>query len=60
MGLTAYFKPVNILYQGADFCLVEPGEATGQTDSQVLLYTLRAGDEVIISANDLYNGKVIN
>ena len=60
VGLTAYFKPVNILYQGTDFCLVEPGEVTGETDSQVLLYTLRANDEVIISANDLYNGKVIN
>ena len=60
VGLTAYFKSVNILYQGPDFCLVEPGEANGQTDNQVLLYTLRANDEVIISANDLYDGKVIN
>ena len=60
VGLTACFKPVNILYQGTDFCLVEPGEVTGQTDSQILLYTLRANDEVIISANDLYDGKVIN
>ena len=60
VGLTAYFKPVNILYQGADYCLVEPGEATGETENQVLLYTLRANDEVIISANDLYNGKVIS
>lgn len=60
VGLTAYFKSVNILYQGTDFCLVEPGEVTGETDNQVLLYTLRANDEVIISANDLYNGKVIN
>ena len=60
VGLTAYFKNVNILYQGADFCLVEPGEVTGETDNQVLLYTLRANDEVIISANDLYNGKIIN
>lgn len=60
VGLTAYFKSVNILYQGTDFCLVEPGEATGKTDNQVLLYTLRNGDEVIISAGDLYNGKVIN
>ena len=60
VGLTAYFKPVNILYQGTDFCLVEPGEVTGETDNKVLLYTLRANDEVIISANDLYNGKVIN
>ena len=60
VGLTAYFKPVNILYQGADYCLVEPGETAGQTDNQVLLYTLRASDEVIVSADDLYNGKVIN
>ena len=60
VGLTAYFKSVNILYQGTDFCLVEPGEVTGETDNQVLLYTLRANDEVIISANDLYNAKVIN
>ena len=60
VGLTAYFKNVNVLYQGADYCLVEPGEATGETDNQVLLYTLRANDEVIISANDLYNGKVVN
>ena len=60
VGLTACFKPVHILYPGTDFCLGEPGEATGQTDNQVLLYTLRANDEVIISANDLYNGKVIN
>ena len=60
VGLTAYFKPVSVLYQGEDFCLVEPGEISAATDSQVLLYTLRAEDEVIISANDLYNGKVIH
>ena len=60
VGLTAYFKPVSVLYQGEDFCLVEPGEISAATDSQVLLYTLRAEDEVILSANDLYNGKVIN
>lgn len=60
VGLTAYFKPVTVLYQGEDFCLVEPGEISAATDSQVLLYTLRADDEVIISASDLYNGKVIN
>lgn len=60
VGLTAYFKPVTVLYQGEDFCLVEPGEVSAATDSQVMLYTLRADDEVIISANDLYNGKVIN
>ena len=60
VGLTAYFKPVNVLYQGENFCLVEPGEVSAATDSQVMLYTLRAEDEVIISANDLYNGKVIN
>ena len=60
VGLTAYFKPVEVLYQGADFCLVAPGEITAAAESQVLLYTLRVGDEIIISADDLYNGKVIN
>lgn len=59
VGLTAYFKPVNVLYQGSDYCLVEPGEINASTEGQVSLYTLRPNDEVIISAGDLYNGKVV-
>lgn len=60
VGRTAYFKPVDIIYQGSDYCLVEPGEIDAATESQVSLYTLRANDEVIISAGELYNGKVVD
>lgn len=59
IGLTAYFKPVELVYQGEDYCLVRPGEIQAVRDSDLVLYTLRAGDEVIVSASDLYNGKVI-
>lgn len=60
VGRIAYFKPVVILYQGSDYCLVEPGEIDATTESQISLYTLRANDEVIISAGELYNGKVVD
>jgi len=59
VGLLAYFKPVTLLYQGEDYCLVVPGEIKATSDSQVTLYTLRANDEVIISAGELFNGKVV-
>ena len=59
VGLNAYRKPVEIIYQGEDFCLVKPGAVDAKLESAVLLYTLRAGDEVIVSANDLYDGKVV-
>lgn len=60
VGRTAYFKPVTIVYQGSDYCLVEPGEIDAATESQISLYTLRPNDEVIISAGELYNGKVVD
>lgn len=59
VGLTAYYKPVNVLYQGSDYCLVEPGTIDAATEGQVSLYTIRANDEVIISSIALYNGKVV-
>ena len=60
VGRVAYFKPVNIVYQGGDYCLVTPGEIEAATESQASLYTLRANDEVIVSAGELYNGKVVD
>lgn len=60
IGRTAYFKPVNIIYQGGDYCLVEPGSIEAATESQKSLLTLRTNDEVIISAGELYNGKVVD
>ena len=59
VGLNAYRKPVEIVYQGEDYCLVKPGTIDAKLESAVLLYTLRAGDEVIVSADDLYDGKVV-
>ncbi len=59
IGLQSYFKPVEIIYQGEDYCLVKPGAIDAVRDSDLVFYTLRAGDEVIVSAEDLYNGKVI-
>lgn len=59
VGLRAYFKPVEILWQDAEHCLVRAAPIDSTRESIIQLYTLRAGDEVIISANDLYDGKVI-
>ena len=60
IGRQAWFKPVRILYEGEDDCLVLPGEIDAARESDYIFYTLRAGDEAIISAQDLYNGKVLD
>ena len=52
-GVTAAFRPVTVLYQGQGYALVQP--ADGVDDTQ----TLRAGDEVIATAGELHEGKVI-
>lgn len=59
IGRQAWFKPVELLYQGEDYCLVEPGSILAVRESDYIFYTLRNGDEVIVSAEDLYNGKVL-
>ena len=53
MGLTARFKPVNIIFTGEDYCLVEADEPKNET------LRIRENDQVIISAKDLYDGKVV-
>ena len=60
VGMEARFKPVNVLYSGDDFALVRStlDAAEEVTETQEKL-RLRAGDEVIITAYDLYDGKVI-
>lgn len=59
IGLQSYFKPVELVYQGEDYCLVRPGQIDAVRESDLVLYTLRAGDEVIVTAGELFNGKVI-
>lgn len=60
IGRQAWFKPVEVVYQGEDYCLVRPGKIAATRESDLVFYTLRAGDEAIITADRLYNGKVID
>ncbi|MCI8910758.1 MAG: hypothetical protein HFG09_08790 [Oscillibacter sp.] len=54
VGREARFKPVEILYSNNHFALVRPDVP----DTQEIL-RLRAGDEVIVQAKNLYDGKVV-
>lgn len=53
VGMEARFKPVNVCYTGDNFVLVEPAAGAAKTN------LLRPGDEVIMAANDLHEGKVV-
>lgn len=63
VGAQAQFKPVDIIREGSDYYLVSSaGEsAFYQTISaeEVRVRALRAGDEIIVTARDLYDGKVV-
>lgn len=52
-GTKARFKPVEVLYTGEEYAILQPA-----TDTEKL--RLRAGDTVIVTARDLYDGKVIS
>lgn len=54
MGREARFKPVEVLYSNRYFALVR---TTGTVTNETL--RLRPGDEVIVKARDLFDGKVI-
>ena len=52
---------MTVLYQGEDYYLVRPcPEAMNiASEEQLEIRTLRGGDEIIVTARDLYDGKVI-
>ncbi|MBU5625830.1 hypothetical protein KQI82_02625 [Oscillibacter sp. MSJ-2] len=52
VGVTARFKPVEVTYTGEDFCLIR---GTSDEDKR----RLRTGDQVILSAGELYDGKIV-
>ena len=52
VGKEAWFKPVEVLYNGDGFLLVEP---TAEKEEDLL----RPGDQVIVTAKGLYDGKVV-
>ena len=53
VGLVVRFKPVTVLYTGGGYVLVQAASDGEKT-------RLRAGDQVVISAARLYDGKVVN
>lgn len=54
VGREAAFKPVKIVYTSENFALVQADITSDQE-----LLRLRPGDEVIVSAKDLYDGKIV-
>ena len=62
-GAQALFKPVEIIREGSDYYLVSPAGKSpwfqGRSSSEVRIRTLRAGDEIIVTATELYDGKVV-
>lgn len=54
VGREATFKPVKILYTSDSFALVEADVTSDQE-----LLRLRPGEEVIVTAKDLYDGKIV-
>jgi len=53
VGKTAAFKPVDVIYQGDGFCLVQPHAGASGTA------LLRSGDQIIVSAAAITEGQVI-
>ena len=53
VGVTARFKPVEVVYQGDGYVLVK---AAGNAEGTAVL---RIGDEVIATSGELYDGKVV-
>ena len=59
VGRQSEFKPVTILSQQEDFVLVESAPLPETSTAKQQSKTLRAGDEVILAAEELYDGKVV-
>lgn len=58
VGAFAEFKPVEIVDDEEDYYLVNP-VAVAPGDNNEAKRSLRAGDEIILSGEDLYDGKVV-
>lgn len=58
VGLQARFKPVDVVFMGEGYYLVEASKNSDNTKNDGIS-SLRNGDQVIITAQELYDGKVI-
>ena len=54
MGLEARFKPVEVLFTGENYVLLESAARSDQENLR-----LRPGDEIILAARELFDGKVV-
>ena len=59
VGMQAVFKPVDVIFQGKGYYLVEPSLQKDDTENQSST-RLRAGDTVLVTAEELHTGKVID
>lgn len=58
VGMQAIFKPVEVIYQGNGYYLVDAAKKSDDTEN-TSSSRLREGDQIIITAEELYNRKVI-
>lgn len=59
VGAQAEWKPVSILAEEEDFFLVEPAPFRNEQNTNETKKALRPGDEIILNAENLYDGKVV-
>ena len=59
VGAQAEAKDVTILAEGEDFFLVEAVEPDNPDNTTQAKKALRSGDEIIVRAENLYDGKVL-
>lgn len=59
IGMQAEWKPVSILAEEEDFFLLAPAPFQNEQNMNETKKALRAGDEVIVTAAELHDGKVV-
>ncbi len=59
VGAQAEFKPVTIVGDDVDYYLVQPLVGATDIDKDTAKKALRAGDEIILRADGLFDGKVV-
>lgn len=63
VGAQAEFMPVDIIREGSDYYLVAPADESDYfltlSAAEANKRVLRTGDEIIVTASDLYDGKVV-
>lgn len=59
VGAQAEFKPVTIVGDDDDYYLVQPETPATDTNKDIAKLALRSGDEIILHADGLFDGKVV-